>query len=169
MNNANEVQPYCLGMMMDTRITEMQSVRTDYRTLYEFKQLLRDILNDMDYLEAGEVEEFEILLYLKLTALYSYFVQVENKVKSVQPNSIVNFKIRIDDALFIMKCLSMQEDNYYSSDLRIFRSLMNEIVSKNTLITMFARNQLIENVKVNVPLPINIKPIGNVIANNFTA
>ncbi len=166
--NDNKTQPYCLGMMMDTKVTPMQDVRTDYKTLFEFKQLLRDILNDMDYLEVGEVEEFEILLYLKLTALYSHITQIENKVKSIQPNSIVNFKIRVDDALFIMKCLMMQEDNCYSTELRMLRSLMNDIVANNPLLTIFSKNVfLIENKQNVLKLPIEIKPIGNLIANNL--
>lgn len=166
--NDNNIQPYCLGMMMDTRVTELNNVRTDYKTLFDFNKLLRDILNDMDYLEKGEVEEFEILLYLKLTALYSHFMSIERKAKSIQPNSIVKFKIRVDDALFIMKCLSMQSDNYYSSDLRMFRSTMNDIVAKNSLVAMFAKNILsFETVKtVSQPL-INIQSLGGIIANNY--
>lgn len=128
---------YCLGMLMDSRVSPPTKIKISYlgfqdvcKELFEFINLLESIDED--------VELIEILCYLKYTALLAHFENVGKRLKSIDPNSVVNIMLRKDDALILLDLLSMKDDEAYSSDLRIVRSLANQMLIGNPLLDKFA-------------------------------
>jgi len=152
-----------LGMLMDSRVCPPTKIKITLGAFWELQKELGELVDELEHLE--EVELYDILYYLKCSALYGLLKTVEGRLKSLDPNSNVNLTIRTDDALMLVEILSMKGDGY-STDLRIVRSLANQIILENPLLEKFGMKDFsmptTKNDKVHV-----VQSVGSLIKNDF--